>query len=123
MEQNDLLIVIAIALVISVVVSVLALAISLDNINNISKQTEYNAGRINYLEDSLQQLDENIIFQLEERNWIYILDENTGKKIIDPQTGFPMRLNKSGTIYGLIQANNAHEQALQEIVAWINSVS
>ncbi len=94
-----------------------------NSLNNFHTHTNVVlSNKIDNLENDLKDFNKSNNLKLEERNWIYIVDENTGKKVLDPETGFPIRINKSRKIYDLIQANNSQQETLNEIITWINSV-
>lgn len=117
--------------IISLVISLLVVTIAFELRQTNDSDNSFRAGiNSNYqgiydLAKDFNGFDE----KLKENDWVYIVDENTGQIMNDPNTGFPLRFSRTQKIAELIQANNsqqeqidAHDQALAEIVNWINSI-
>lgn len=49
--------------------------------------------------------------ELEESNYIYLVNEN-GEQLIDPQTGYPQRIDKDALLIELVNRVNQLEQRL-----------
>lgn len=52
--------------------------------------------------------------KFEDVGYVYLVDANTGKNLVDPNTGYPLRLHIGNNLQGLIAVVNNQQQALQD---------
>lgn len=65
------------------------------------------------LKNTIAELEASMELNFEDTKYVYLVDENTGVPLVDPNTGYRVRLHVGNNLQGLVTIAGVQQQSLQ----------